>query len=168
MKLRKELDEISEIIDRLVSIICIALTGLMFLSVLYQVIGRYFISTSIAWTEETARYCMIWLAFLGASMLVRSNENSFVTFIKDRLPKNIRKAVDLSILVVMLVFMLIIFAISISQVGYSLNEISPALRISMFIPKSSILFGSLIVSLQLIWKIVDYTVSTYIEGGEAG
>ncbi len=168
MKLRKELDEISEIIDRLVSIICIALTGLMFLSVLYQVIGRYFISTSIAWTEETARYCMIWLAFLGASMLVRSNENSSVTFIKDRLPKNIRKAVDLSILVVMLVFMLIIFAISISQVGYSLNEISPALRISMFIPKSSILFGSLIVSLQLIWKIVDYTVSTYIEGGEAG
>ena len=167
MKLRKELDEISEIIDRLVSIICIALTGLMFLSVLYQVIGRYFISTSIAWTEETARYCMIWLAFLGASMLVRSNENSSVTFIKDRLPKNIRKAVDLSILVVMLVFMLIIFAISISQVGYS-NEISPALRISMFIPKSSILFGSLIVSLQLIWKIVDYTVSTYIEGGEAG
>ena len=168
MKLRKELDEISEIIDRLVSIICIALTGLMFLSVLYQVIGRYFISTSIAWTEETARYCMIWLAFLGASMLVRSNENSSVTFIKDRLPKNIRKAVDLSILVVMLVFMLIIFAISISQVGYSLNEISPALRISMFIPKSSILFGSLIVSLQLIWKIVDYTVSTYFEGGEAG
>ena len=168
MKLRKELDEISEIIDRLVSIICIALTGLMFLSVLYQVIGRYFISTSIAWTEETARYCMIWLAFLGASMLVRSNENSSVTFIKDRLPKNIRKAVDLSILVVMLVFMLIIFAISISQVGYSLNEISPALRIIMFIPKSSILFGSLIVSLQLIWKIVDYTVSTYIEGGEAG
>ena len=168
MKLRKELDEISEIIDRLVSIICIALTGLMFLSVLYQVIGRYFISTSIAWTEETARYCMIWLAFLGASMLVRSNENSSVTFIKDRLPKNIRKAVDLSILVVMLVFMLIIFAISISQVGYSLNEISPALRISMFIPKSSILFGSLIVSLQLIWKIVDYTVSTYLEGGEAG
>ena len=168
MKLRKELDEISEIIDRLVSIICIALTGLMFLSVLYQVIGRYFISTSIAWTEETARYCMIWLAFLGASMLVRSNENSSVTFIKDRLPKNIRKVVDLSILVVMLVFMLIIFAISISQVGYSLNEISPALRISMFIPKSSILFGSLIVSLQLIWKIVDYTVSTYIEGGEAG
>ena len=96
MKLRKELDEISEIIDRLVSIICIALTGLMFLSVLYQVIGRYFISTSIAWTEETARYCMIWLAFLGASMLVRSNENSSVTFIKDRLPKNIRTAVDLA------------------------------------------------------------------------
>lgn len=76
MKLRKELDEISEIVDKIVSSICIVLTAIMFVAVLYQVFGRYVISTSIAWTEETARYCMIWLAFLGASMLVRSSENS--------------------------------------------------------------------------------------------
>ena len=43
MKLRKELDEISEIIDKVVSILCVILTFLMFLSVLYQVIGRYLI-----------------------------------------------------------------------------------------------------------------------------
>lgn len=167
MKLRKELDEISGIIDKIVSIICIVLTGLMFLSVLYQVLGRYFIPTSIAWTEETARYCMIWLAFLGASMLVRSNENSSVTFIKDRLPQSIQRGLNLLILTVMLVFMIVIFCISLSQVGYSLNEISPALRISMFIPKSSILFGSLVVSVQLLWKIIDYVLSMHGGGGNS-
>lgn len=166
MKLRKELDEISEIVDGIVSLICIILTALMFLSVLYQVIGRYLISTSIAWTEEMARYCMIWLAFLGASMLVRSEENSAVTFIKDKFSDKGRRLADMVILVVMLAFMLIIFGISISQIQYSLNEISPALRISMFIPKSSILFGSLIISFQLLWKLVDSILRVIIERRE--
>lgn len=164
MKLRKELDEISEIVDKVVSCICIVLTFLMFLSVLYQVIGRYVISTSIAWTEEAARYCMIWLAFLGASMLVRSGENSSVTFIKDKFSEKVRRILDILIIAVMLIFMVVIFLISLSQVQYSMNEISPALRISMFIPKSSILFGSLIVSFQLLWKLMDSILMMALEG----
>lgn len=167
MKLRKELDEISEIVDKVVSCICIVLTFLMFLSVLYQVIGRYLISTSIAWTEEAARYCMIWLAFLGASMLVRSGENSSVTFIKDKFPDRVRRILDIVIIAIMLVFMFVIFLIALSQVQYSMNEISPALRISMFIPKSSILFGSLIVSFQLLWKLIDSILRMILEGRES-
>ena len=161
MKLRKELDEISEIIDKVVSILCVILTFLMFLSVLYQIIGRYLIRTSIAWTEEAARYCMIWLAFLGASMLVRSGENSSVTFLKDRFSKKLRDYLELAIQA----FMAVIFFLSLSQVRYSMNEISPALRISMFIPKSSILFGSLIVSFQLLWKLLDTALSMFWKGG---
>ena len=52
MKLRKELNEISLIIDKLVNIICVILTFIMFFSVFFQIIGRYVISGSIAWTEE--------------------------------------------------------------------------------------------------------------------
>lgn len=166
MKLRKELDEISGIIDQVVSIICVVLTFLMFLSVLYQVIGRYLIPTSIAWTEEAARYCMIWLAFLGASMLVRSGENSSVTILKDRFSEKVRNYLELVILAVMLAFMAVIFFISLSQVRYSMNEISPALRISMFVPKSSILFGSLIVSFQLLWKLLDTALAMFLKGGD--
>lgn len=166
MKLRKELDEISEIIDKVVSILCVILTFLMFLSVLYQIIGRYLIRTSIAWTEEAARYCMIWLAFLGASMLIRSGENSSVTFLKDRFSGKLRDYLELAIQAVMLAFMAVIFFLSLSQVRYSMNEISPALRISMFIPKSSILFGSLIVSFQLLWKLLDTALSMFWKGGK--
>lgn len=71
MKLRKELDEISEIIDKIVQWVCIVLTFMMFISVTFQVFGRYVTRSTIAWTEETSRYCMIWLAFLGSSTLVR-------------------------------------------------------------------------------------------------
>lgn len=156
MKLRKELNEISEIVDKIVRWICVALTFLMFISISYQVIGRYVTKGSIAWTEETSRYCMIWLAFLGSSTLVRSWENSSVTFLVQKMPEKTQKIMSIVHIVVMLAFMLIIFIISCREVPkYSLKELSPALRITMFIPKSSVLFGSGIISFQLLWKLLD-------------
>lgn len=156
MKLRKELNEVSEIVDKIVRWICVALTFLMFISISYQVIGRYVTKGSIAWTEETSRYCMIWLAFLGSSTLVRSWENSSVTFLVQKMPEKTQKIMSIVHIVVMLAFMLIIFIISCREVPkYSLKELSPALRITMFIPKSSVLFGSGIISFQLLWKLVD-------------
>ena len=156
MRLRKELNEISEIVDKIVCWICVVLTFLMFVSISYQVIGRYVTKSSIAWTEETSRYCMIWLAFLGSSTLVRNWENSSVTFLVQRLPAKAQKYTSVAHIAIMLAFMLTIFIISCQEVPkYSLREISPALRISMFVPKSSILFGSGIISFQLLWKLVD-------------
>lgn len=49
MKLRKELDEISEIIDKIVQWVCIVLTFMMFISVTFQVFGRYVTRSTIAW-----------------------------------------------------------------------------------------------------------------------
>lgn len=156
MRLRKVLDTISKWVDRIVSWICIVLTFVMFISVTYQVLGRYVTKSSIAWTEETSRYCMIWLAFLGSSNLIRTWDNSSVTFLKDKLPPTGQKIADILIILIMLAFMITIFVISVQQVPkFSLKEVSPALRISMFIPKSSVLFGSGLISLQLLWKLLD-------------
>ena len=99
---------------------------------------------------------MIWLAFLGSSTLVRKWDNSSVTFLVQKMPAKVQKYMPVVHILIMLVFMLIIFIISCQEVPrYSLREISPALRITMFIPKSSILFGSGIISFQLLWKLVD-------------
>lgn len=156
MNLREELNEISGIVDKIISWICVVLTFLMFASVTCQVLGRYVTKSTIAWTEETSRYCMIWLAFLGSSTLVRNWDNSSVIFLVQRMPAKVRKYMPIVHISIMLAFMLIIFVISCQEVPkYSLKEFSPALRITMFIPKSSILFGSGIISFQLLWKLVD-------------
>lgn len=166
MRLRKDLDEISEIINSIVGVVCVALTALMFISVFIQVIGRYITEEGTAWTEETARYTMIWLAFLGASTLVRNWDNTSVTFFKDKLPEKVRTIADIAIMIIMFVFMAFVCILSICEVPkYTLREFSPALKITMFIPKSSVLFGSLIVCVQLLWKIIDSILALADEGG---
>ena len=65
MNLREELNEISGIVDKIVSWVCVVLTFLMFASVTCQVLGRYVTKSTIAWTEETCWYCMSGLAVVG-------------------------------------------------------------------------------------------------------
>ncbi len=46
-------------------ILCLSV---MFLVVMFQVVSRYILNTPPAWAEEVARYTMIWLGLLGATM----------------------------------------------------------------------------------------------------
>jgi TRAP-type C4-dicarboxylate transport system permease small subunit len=53
------------------------LSGLMAAIViltLAQVIWRYGLERPLQWSEEVARYCFVWLTFLGAAVLMRQRE----------------------------------------------------------------------------------------------
>ena len=167
VKVRKTLDSISGILNSVVSSLCVGLTALMFVAVFIQVIGRYLLKSGTAWTEETARYSMIWLAFLGASSLIRSWDNTAVTFVKDKFPLKVREIIDILIMVIMLAFMIQISVLSVQQIPkLAMRETSPALGISMFIPRSSVMFGSIIICIQLFWRIIDAILQMVIRGGE--
>ncbi|HBM82214.1 MAG TPA: hypothetical protein DD459_00960 [Halieaceae bacterium] len=45
----------------------LSLLGLMITCILIQIVARYLLAIPPAWTEELARYAMVWCAMLGAS-----------------------------------------------------------------------------------------------------
>jgi TRAP-type transport system small permease protein len=59
---------------------------LLALDVFYQFFTRYVLENSAAWTEEIARYLLIVVTFLGASMAVRRNSHIHVEFLYRYLP----------------------------------------------------------------------------------
>ena len=66
------------------------LIGMMVLAVFSQIICRSFLGTSLPWSEEFARYCMIWFAFFGVSVGLRENTHIGFDAIVNILPKKIR------------------------------------------------------------------------------
>jgi len=48
---------------------------LMLLLVLFQVMARYIFQAVPVWTEELARYCMVWGGLLGATAAFRSDQD---------------------------------------------------------------------------------------------
>ncbi len=54
--------------------------------IFYQFFTRYVLADSAAWTEEIARYLLIIVVFLGASMAVRKNTQIHVEFAYRYLP----------------------------------------------------------------------------------
>ena len=64
----KRLIQLSAAIDRVLTGVVVAFLAILVLVVLLQVFARYGLSSPPAWTEEAARYAMIWAGLLGATM----------------------------------------------------------------------------------------------------
>jgi len=67
---------------------------LLALDVFYQFFTRYVLQDSAAWTEEIARYLLVIVCFVGASMGVRKNTQIHVEFLYRYLPAPVGRALS--------------------------------------------------------------------------
>lgn len=74
--------------------LALAFFWLLALDVFYQFFTRYVLSDSAGWTEEIARYLLIVVTFVGASMAVRRNTHIHVEFIYRYLPPLLGRALS--------------------------------------------------------------------------
>ena len=68
--------------DWLAFVLFWALAFIVFL----QFFTRYILNDSLAWTEEIARYALIWITFIGAAVVVRKNSHIAVEVLLHFLP----------------------------------------------------------------------------------
>ena len=77
------------------------LAGIVFL----QFFTRYVLNDSLAWTEEIARYGLMWVTFIGAAMVTRRNSHIAVTLLTELLPAGPARVLRALIDVIVLVFL---------------------------------------------------------------
>jgi len=65
---RNGISSLSAALDRLCLSGAVAFFVLMIALVAFQVAGRYLFRIAPVWTEEAARYCMVWGGLLGATV----------------------------------------------------------------------------------------------------
>ncbi len=70
---------------------------MMVFIVMLQIVCRYILNDSPAWTEEVARTMMVWTAFLVAPWAYREGLNVRIGFFADELPSRQRKFLNLVI-----------------------------------------------------------------------
>ena len=78
-----------------------ALAGVVFT----QFFTRYFLNDSASWTEEIARYLLIVVTFVGASMAVRRNTHIHVEFIFRYLPPAVGRVLSTLVDIVRIAFL---------------------------------------------------------------
>ncbi|MGR3781094.1 MAG: TRAP transporter small permease [Albimonas sp.] len=78
-------------VNWIVERVCVALLALLVLDVWLGVLVRYAIPLPLTFTEELARYLMIWMALLAVSSGVAHREHIGVEFLFARLPAPVRR-----------------------------------------------------------------------------
>ena len=126
------------------------LTLQMTLVVLLGVFTRYVLNDSLAWTEELARFSMIWLSWLGGGIAIRRGAHIAVEFVTDALSAKARSVVVMIGRAGILFFLGICLWYGLDLTARVSAQSTIALGISMQIPYAAIPLGSFLMAYHLL------------------
>jgi TRAP-type C4-dicarboxylate transport system permease small subunit len=86
------LSKVSNGLLKIEKLIVTALAAVLLLLILLNIVTRA-VGAAIFWVDELAVYTMIWMAFVGASVMVRMRAGVAVTLLTDLLPQTLQRAV---------------------------------------------------------------------------
>ncbi|WP_231489591.1 TRAP transporter small permease [Billgrantia saliphila] len=95
-----------------------------------QIVSRVFF-TAVGWTEEVARFLLIWITFLGAALAYQRGRHIAVTFVVDALPARLRQLARIAAVLVALGFLVALIFIGYRYMQAQSFQRSASLRISM-------------------------------------
>lgn len=147
------LDKISGIVNFLVENVVAILMGLMTVVVFLQVLFRI-TSGSLPWSEELARYMMIFMVYMGASVGVKNNNHIAVEFVVGLLPKRGKAAAEVIADLLMLICFVIIIYFGLKVVKVTMMQKSPVLRVKMGYVYMSLVAGGILMCLQTLVNLV--------------
>lgn len=94
--------------------------GLMVLSILLQVFFRYVLGSPLAWSEEAARFCMLWMTGFMAPLAYRQGGFVAIEMLVRMLPARVGEIISFLLLVIALVVLLVALPIGWGEVtGFS-------------------------------------------------
>jgi TRAP-type C4-dicarboxylate transport system permease small subunit len=150
-------------INNIVGKIAGGMLAAMTISIVIQVLSRMIISKidiqlNVAWTEEVARYLMIWMVFLGGALAALKGRMIAIETLAQLLPAIAGQILKYTAHIISITFYIVIFFIGWDWVKFGISETAPVTRISMSIVYSSMLVGALFMTINTIAFIVENAV----------
>jgi len=135
-------------IDYYLGMFLVLLLAIMTMDVLWGVFTRYALGNQASWSEELARFLLIWIGILGAAYASGQNMHLAIDLLSPKLQvKSQRRLASLirSLIILFAFGVLIIGGFRLIYVTHVLGQKSPALQIPMTIVYAAIPIAGLLV-----------------------
>ena len=146
---KRFLHELDRIEERILAILLPFMCILIFVATFC----RFTKLLSIPWSEELARYCMIWMVFLGISAGAKKGQHFNVSVIISAIPPLGRK-----VLAVIRTLLLIAFNVFVAWYGIvmmdnqiMMEQVTPTLKWPMWTMYLAIVIGSVLMAVRYTW-----------------
>lgn len=122
-------------VNAVATVLVAALLAIVAIAVMGQVTVRFVltafgINISAPWTEEVARYTLIWMVFLGAAIGVRHARMIALEFGIRKLPKGIGVPIRYAVMIMSMAFFGLLFWVGMDFLELGRSERSPVLGIT--------------------------------------
>jgi len=162
--------KVSHFLNNIEEYTCAILMGIMVVVVFLQVVARFILKSSLPWSEETSRYLLVWITFLGASAGVKTGAHVGVEAVTLLLPPKARKLVNLLGIAICIFFSVAvcIFSVSIIAKQIEMAQISPAMQIPMWWAYAAIPVGTVLMTIRYIQSSIKLIKNQTGEGDGNG
>jgi TRAP-type C4-dicarboxylate transport system permease small subunit len=140
----------SERLNWLVERICAALAVVLVLDVWLGVVVRYFIPLPITFTEEAARYLMIWMALLAISCGIARREHIGVQLLFETFPTPLRRHLLLVLDTLALVFFASLVYLGLGLVEKGANRFTMIFGMTKALPFAAVPVAAGLACVQVV------------------
>ena len=123
-----------KMLDHLLQGTLVLLMAALVINVIWQVASRYLLGDPSSFTEEVARFLLLWIGLLGGCHAYRTRSHLGLDLISEKLPASGRHAARGAVLLVTLLFALVVLVYGGGQLvalTLALKQTSAALGIPM-------------------------------------
>jgi TRAP-type C4-dicarboxylate transport system permease small subunit len=110
-----------------------------------QVVFRYVLQASLSWSEEVARFLLIWVSCLGAAYAFKTRSHFALRVVVDRLEPSDQRVVAILVRIVVTLFLAVFCWQALRFTLEVRGMVAPATGMSMAVPYSAGFFGSLLM-----------------------
>lgn len=154
------------LVDRLNAVLAVLVGALLAVTagaVLFQVLVRFVltaagINVSAPWTEELARYALIWMVFLGAGVGCRRAQMIALEFLVRRLPARIGVPIRYATIALSIAFFVLLAVVGLPFVELGRTETSPVMNIEKSIVYWALPVGAGLMILNSLALVVECAI----------
>ena len=129
-----------------VVIMMMAMTGLVFANV----VSRYLFGDSLNWSEEIARYLMVWVTYIGAGLAMREGQHVAIDYVQTLLPRRLQPWVRGVVAASILAFLGILTYVGIEFSAFAWRQTTPVMQWPMGSMYLAIPVGALLFALHFL------------------
>jgi TRAP-type C4-dicarboxylate transport system permease small subunit len=134
----------------LVERVCALLMVVLVLDVWFGVLVRYVIPLPLTFTEEAARYLMIWMALLAISCGIARREHIGVEMLFERLPAGLRRWVLLAIDLLAFAFFFLLVVYGLDLVDRGTRSYTMIYGLAKALPFAAVPVAAALACIQLV------------------
>lgn len=149
--------DVMNVIEKWLAAICAALMALMVVDVTWQVVSRFVLSNPSSFSEELARFLLIWIGFLGAAYAYRRHAHLGLDILTSQLQgaKNVLAEKFADLVSFLFAAVIMVYAgTKIMALTIELNQVSAALQIKIGYVYSVIPLSGLLICLFALERLI--------------
>lgn len=145
----------SDWLNRICCVIVVVVGTIMTCSLVWGVFTRFVLNNPSIYTEEIARFCLIWLAFIGSSIAMKRKDLTSFRMVVDRLPEKGQRFMAIIGSLLLLFYLFIFLKSGNGAMKIFMRTKAPVTKISLVYPAAGLYIGACVMIVHTIASMLE-------------